>query len=285
MITATPVYDRIFLTGIRTETVIGVLDSEKKQPQPVDVDLVLFLLPILAAVTDNLNQTVSYARVYEQVRQICLNGRFELLERLAGAIAEQVLQEHEAVMRLEVTVRKPQAPLPGPFNAAGVTLYRSRGDYNLKTVADLSLGANLGDRLGTLRHAVQLLEGHPAIEANRISSVYETTPVGPVAQPDFLNMAVRLCTTLDPWQLLCFCQTLEAQAGRERLTHSGPRTLDIDLLRYGSLVTRSATLTLPHPRMMERDFVRIPLQEIETGEVCSTSDVRFACQLFGKRLE
>ncbi|MBP1757434.1 MAG: 2-amino-4-hydroxy-6-hydroxymethyldihydropteridine pyrophosphokinase, partial [Firmicutes bacterium] len=237
LILAETPFDRIFLKGLCFSTVIGVFAQEKLQPQPVELDVVLQTLPLLACKTDNLDQTISYADVFEQVREVVETSRFELVERLAGHVAEKLLRTHASLMTVEIEVRKPKAPIEGIFQSAGIAITRCRADYDLFSTAYLSLGANLGDRLETLQAAVQLLGGHPQVRLPRISSVYETTPVGLLDQPDFLNLAMRIETTLDPFQLLKLCQQIEARFQRERRVHWGPRTLDIDLLTYGQLAT------------------------------------------------
>ncbi len=141
-------------------------------------------------------------------------------------------------------------------------------------IAYLSLGSNLGDRLVYLREALRYLERHESIELEAISSIYETDPVGMTDQPAFLNIAVRLNTSLSPMELLHLCQETENHFQRERIIHWGPRTLDIDLLIYDHLVLNTPELILPHPRMEEREFVQIPLREIETGEIGCSSGVR-----------
>ncbi|TMZ46481.1 2-amino-4-hydroxy-6-hydroxymethyldihydropteridine diphosphokinase [Klebsiella pneumoniae] len=126
----------------------------------------------------------------------------------------------------------------------------------------LGLGSNLGDRLNHLQQAVEQLQAHPEIRVTRVSSIYETVPVGPVEQPDFLNMVVAAETTLAPEELLSAVQEIEQRLHRVRTIRWGPRTLDIDILLYGERVLRQEGLTLPHPRMEERAFVLIPLLEV-----------------------
>jgi 2-amino-4-hydroxy-6-hydroxymethyldihydropteridine diphosphokinase len=138
----------------------------------------------------------------------------------------------------------------------------------------LSLGSNLGDRLVYLREALVELERNDAIRLTQISSVYETDPVGLTDQPAFLNIVVGIWTTLPPLDLLHACQAVENHLQRERTIRWGPRTLDIDLLTYDDAIMSTPELTLPHPRMDERDFVRIPLQELQTGEIGCTEGVR-----------
>ena len=138
----------------------------------------------------------------------------------------------------------------------------------------LSLGSNIGDRLVYLREALQCLERHDEIKLKAVSSVYETDAVGLTEQPAFLNIVVQLETTLDPYQLLRLCHEVEDQYQRERLIRWGPRTLDIDILIYDDLILETPELTLPHPRMHERQFVLIPLQELATGVVGVSNSVR-----------
>ena len=271
--------DRICLSGLRFDTLIGVLPEERQARQPVLIDLVLYQMPSPATKTDCLEHTVSYAAVYERVRDRIDNSQFSLVERLAGELAKTLLTEFEPLLWVDVGVFKPQAPLPGRFQTAGICIQRSRGDFGLMTTVDLSLGANLGDRLATLREAVSQLSSHPQIEQLAVSSVYETKPIGLVDQPDFLNLALRIRTDLEPFTLLAICQQIEHGLGRQRTVRWGPRTIDIDLLTYGSIVSAAPDLTLPHPRMQDRDFVQIPLRELDTGLAEPTADVRLACKL------
>ena len=143
-----------------------------------------------------------------------------------------------------------------------------------RVIAYLSLGSNLGDRLVYLREALKSLERQPHIVLDAVSSVYETDPVGMIEQPAFLNVVIRLKTSLEPYDLLHICQEIEDQFQREREIHWGPRTLDIDLLTYDDLTLATPELSLPHPRMHEREFVQIPLKELETGEIGVSARVR-----------
>ncbi|SFJ86713.1 2-amino-4-hydroxy-6-hydroxymethyldihydropteridinediphosphokinase [Paenibacillus sp. UNC496MF] len=132
--------------------------------------------------------------------------------------------------------------------------------------AYIALGSNVGDRVRLLRDALNLLGGHPGIEVLRVSAVYETEPVGYTDQPAFLNMAAALGTTLGPHELLRAMLGMEKQLGRTRDIRWGPRTIDLDLLLYEETALDDEELTLPHPRMMERAFVLVPLADVlESG--------------------
>lgn len=125
-------------------------------------------------------------------------------------------------------------------------------------LAVLGLGSNLGDRAAYLLRAVQHLGEVPGIILKRLSPLLETVPVGPIqAQPMFYNQGLLIETTLPPHALLDACLTIELTLGRDRtitMTHKGPRTIDIDILWVEGVTVNDATLTLPHPAILERPF-------------------------------
>ncbi|AFH66020.1 2-amino-4-hydroxy-6-hydroxymethyldihydropteridine diphosphokinase [Paenibacillus caseinilyticus] len=129
-------------------------------------------------------------------------------------------------------------------------------------VAYIGLGSNLGDREQYLKEALRMLEEHPEIRILGLSSFYETDPVGYVDQDPFLNMVAAVGTTLSPEDLFAQMLGAEQHLGRKREVRWGPRTIDLDLLLYGSRTQEDPRLILPHPRMMERAFVLIPLIEV-----------------------
>jgi 2-amino-4-hydroxy-6-hydroxymethyldihydropteridine diphosphokinase len=132
--------------------------------------------------------------------------------------------------------------------------------------AFVGAGANLGDRAATLRGAIDRLRAEPGIVGLACSSWYETAPVGVTEQPLFLNLVLRVETTLPPEQLLAVLQGIEHAFGRERTLRWGPRTLDLDLLAYEGERRETPSLTLPHPRLLERAFVLVPLRELLGAE-------------------
>lgn len=128
--------------------------------------------------------------------------------------------------------------------------------------AYLGLGSNLGDKRDNLNRATELLRCTTGITVKHTSPFYETSPVGYIDQPDFLNAAVEINTVLDPDRLLEVCQGIEKELKRVNIVRWGPRTIDIDILLYGDLVIRNDRIVLPHPRMHEREFVLRPLNDI-----------------------
>jgi 2-amino-4-hydroxy-6-hydroxymethyldihydropteridine diphosphokinase len=130
----------------------------------------------------------------------------------------------------------------------------------------LGLGSNVGDRVGHLRAAVELL-GERGVEVSAVSSVYETEPVGEILdQPDFLNAAIRIETALEPEALLDVCKAIEVERGRMLVgPRHGPRPLDVDLLLMDGVEMESERLTLPHREVTSRRFVLMPLLELDEG--------------------
>ena len=142
----------------------------------------------------------------------------------------------------------------------------------------LGLGSNLGDRLEHLRAGLRGLAGRVSVDA--VSDVVESEPVGYLGQPDFLNAIVRGRTGLDPETLLRLLLSLEARSGRRRTMAGGPRTLDMDLIFYGDRVIDTTSLSVPHPRWMERAFVCVPLLQVDPCRVDPVSGrtVRELCE-------
>jgi len=133
------------------------------------------------------------------------------------------------------------------------------------TIAYVALGANLGDAEGSLRAVMRELSALPGLRLLKSSSLYRTAPVGLKNQPDFINAAVVLETELDSHILLQALFDIEQRFGRQRRMPNAPRTLDLDLLIYGDVISDVSSLSLPHPRMHERAFVLAPLAEIAPG--------------------
>ncbi len=134
--------------------------------------------------------------------------------------------------------------------------------------AVLSVGSNLGDRLGTLQGCVQAIGGLGDTDVLAISPVYETAPVGGPAQPDYLNAVLIVSTGLPPLDLLAAAQRIEADFGRVRpegAERFGPRTLDVDVISYAEEISGDPMLTLPHPRAHERAFVLAPWHDVDAG--------------------
>lgn len=126
----------------------------------------------------------------------------------------------------------------------------------------LSLGSNLGNRIQNLKLGIKKIGAADKISILMISSVYETDPVGYKNQSQFLNLVLKVSTSLNPLPLLERLLAIEEKMGRKRSEKWGSRNIDIDILLYDDLIVNSDRLTIPHPRMHERRFVLVPLAQI-----------------------
>lgn len=129
--------------------------------------------------------------------------------------------------------------------------------------AYVALGSNLGDRQAHLGHARARLAALPRTRLLAASRIEETAPLGPVPQGPYLNQMVLLETALEPEELLRHCQAIEVERGRVRGVRWGPRTLDLDIVRFGERRVDAAQLVIPHPELPRRDFWQRELAELE----------------------
>ena len=250
--------DRIVLQGVSARGHHGVLDFEKRDGQTFLVDVTMWCDLRPAGRSDDLAATVNYAEVADAVVARIAGPSFDLIERLAEVIADDVLR-HDLVDSVEVLVHKPEAPVGQPFTDVQVCVQRAGGAH-----VAVALGSNLGDRGQTLGAALRALRDLPGLTVTAVSSLVETDPVGGPEQPPYLNAVAVGRATLAPAELLAALHRIEADHDRTREVRWGPRTLDLDLLQYGTpgatreVVSDDPALLLPHPRAHERAFVLVP---------------------------
>jgi len=132
----------------------------------------------------------------------------------------------------------------------------------------IGVGSNLGDRKKHIEDAIEKLKNIEGVEVKRVSSIYETEPVGGPKQGKYLNGAIEIETGLGPREFLGKLQDIEKELGRKKTVKNGPRTIDLDILLYGDNKIDEPDLKIPHPNMREREFVMKPLKEIYEPESC-----------------
>ncbi|MBO1766081.1 2-amino-4-hydroxy-6-hydroxymethyldihydropteridine diphosphokinase [Allobranchiibius sp. GilTou38] len=260
--------DRIGLTGIAAEACHGVLEHEKRAPQRFVADIVLECDLRRAGADDELASTVSYADIAQGAYAVLTGDSVDLIETLAERIAAVALAP-VAVEAVEVTIRKPQAPAGVPFvdEVTGGPFVTVRREHDREVV--IALGANMGDRAGTMADAVRALTAVDGLEVVACSPLLETGAVGGPEQPDYLNAVVVARSRLAPWTLLDELHRIERNHGRVREVRWGARTLDLDLIQVGDstddsdLRFETEELTLPHPRAHERAFVLVPWSRVD----------------------
>jgi dihydroneopterin aldolase / 2-amino-4-hydroxy-6-hydroxymethyldihydropteridine diphosphokinase len=260
--------DRIRLLGVTARGYHGVLAAERENGQDFTIDVVLHLDTSVPAATDDLALTADYGLLATQVADVVRGEPFDLIETLAERIA-QVCLVPAPVHAVDVTVHKPYAPITERFADVQICVRRVANPSSAdaapltrtpitRVEAVLALGSNLGDREATLRSAVLGLRAMPGITVQTVSPVLRTASVGGPPQPDYFNAVVLVTTSLSAHDLLQACHRIEAAHDRVREVRWGPRTLDIDVIRYGALVSSMPELTLPHPRAAQRAFVLAP---------------------------
>jgi dihydroneopterin aldolase/2-amino-4-hydroxy-6-hydroxymethyldihydropteridine diphosphokinase len=256
----TAVSDHILISDLRVVSVVGVLDHERNAPQPLRIDVDIHVDLHDAGLSDDLTETVHYGEVCTALVEVARVNSDHLLERLAQRMADTVLS-FARVAAVDLTLTKLRPPIPEDVQSSAVRIHRVKTSSSALAVhsAILALGTNLGDRVGYLQFAIDRL-GDAIVKQ---SQVFETDPVGgPDGQGAYLNMVVEITTELDPYALLRWLHRIEADAGRSRTVHWGPRTLDLDLLFFDDVVIAGGNLAVPHPRYAERRFVLAPLSEV-----------------------
>ncbi|MBR3538206.1 MAG: 2-amino-4-hydroxy-6-hydroxymethyldihydropteridine diphosphokinase [Eubacterium sp.] len=245
--------DRIEIEKLKIYAYHGVFDEEREQGQYFYISAKLFLDLRRASMSDDLTETVSYDLVAHTIQKVVTQEKWNLIEAVAESVASELLLTYPGIQSVEIRVDKPDAPVGLSFETVSVTIQRGRHR------AYLGIGSNLGDREGYLNRAVEQLKKDPFIRVLNNADYIETEPYGPVEQPKFLNGAVEVETLYTPRELLQVLQDIEKEAGRKRILHWGPRTLDLDILLYDDEVIRENDLMIPHVEMAKRDFVLEPL--------------------------
>ncbi|MCL2842617.1 MAG: 2-amino-4-hydroxy-6-hydroxymethyldihydropteridine diphosphokinase [Oscillospiraceae bacterium] len=243
--------DRIYIDGLELFAHHGVLEAEKAAGQTFFISAELRLDCRQAGMTDDLAETVNYAEVCTGIAKVFTAQTYDLIETCAEQVVAFVLHTYPQVRSVVVTVEKPQAPVGQHVRNISVQIERAWHRIYL------GLGANLGDPKAALDTAAQQM-ACDALRVTQCSPYYKTKPVSDIPQDDYLNCVLEAQTTLPPRELMAHLLAVEAGLGRERNERWGPRTIDIDVLLYGDLVSDDPDIIIPHPRMHERLFVLEP---------------------------
>lgn len=251
--------DKIFISDLEVYARHGVLAEERSLGQKFLVSAVLCTDIGRAGSTDDLSASIDYSSVCRFICAFMEKNTYKLIESAAQNLAIQLLIEYAPELKsVELTVKKPWAPIGLPVDTVGVSV--TRGWHK----AYIALGSNMGDSRALIEAAVDKLDKNEACRVGKVSELIVTKPYGGVQQDDFLNGALELDTLLDPIALLELCHDIEREAGRERSIHWGPRTLDLDVLLYDDemLAFDEPSLIIPHADMINRAFVLEPLWQI-----------------------
>lgn len=248
--------DKIIIKDLETFGYHGVFEEEAFLGQKFIVTAVLQLNTRQAGTTDDLKASLDYGVACQLIKKIVKTERYQLIERLAEEIAKQLLMSFALLKSVEITVKKPWAPIMVSVDTVAVSIKRSWHK------AYLSIGSNIGDKEGYLDFAIDQLNALSDTKVTAASDFIVTKPYGGVEQDDFLNGALELETLQTPEELLETVLSIEKDTGRERLVHWGPRTLDIDILFYDDEIIMTENLKVPHVEIPKRTFVLEPLASI-----------------------
>ncbi|TPX62076.1 hypothetical protein PhCBS80983_g00630 [Powellomyces hirtus] len=285
-----PGQDQIFINDLTLHTIIGVNPWEREERQRVVITLIIHLEfdPTLL-IDDRVPKVHNYRTITRTVSQYVEQTDYKTVEALATSIAKLMIEQCH-VPKVTVRVEKPSAIVFAA--AAGVEITRDRayfgvpddttpadsvplsapstkataledGDERLPHVVYLAFGTNLGNRGKNIKDALKTLEGSPVVQLLDTSFLYETAPMYVTDQPSFLNGCCKIRTSLEPEALLGLLKGIESEMGRDfNAQRFGPRPIDLDILCFDTLELNNQKLTIPHPRIKERQFVLRPLCDI-----------------------
>ena len=248
--------DQIKIRELEIYAYHGVFQEEKEKGQHFYMNATLETDLRKAGKTDDLTASTHYGEVSLLLHQKMTECSYDLIERAAEVCAEAVLLQFPLVRAITLELRKPEAPIPLPFESVSVEIKRGWKK------AYVALGSNIGDSKAHLDGAVEAMRADEKIRVLKVADYLVTKPYGGVEQDDFLNSVAEIETLYSPEELLDKLHEVEYAHNRTREIHWGPRTLDLDILLYEDVVMDTPDLTIPHKDMHNRDFVLKPMVQI-----------------------
>lgn len=247
--------DKIKISNLIIFAKHGVFQEEKNLGQKFLLDIELRLDCQKAGLTGDLNKSVHYGFLANQVTEVFTKTICDLIESAGEEVASFILKTYPQVKSLSLRVKKPWAPVGLPLDTVYVELERERKR------AFIGIGSNMGDSLEIIKRAEELIES-PYVKIIKSSSLITTKAWGLENQADFKNKVIEIESFLNPEELLDHLQKIEIELGRERKIHWGPRTIDLDILFIEDMKIYTDRLIVPHPYVHERAFVLESLNEI-----------------------
>lgn len=248
--------DRINIKNLEIFANHGVFPEETKLGQKFQVSCTLYLDTREAGKTDDLEKSVNYGTICHLIKQQMEEHTFLLIEAVAEHLARAILKFDMRIRQVDLEIKKPWAPIGLPLDTVSVQITRKWHEVYV------ALGSNMGNKKEYIEKAVETLTEMEDCQVECVSQLIVTEPYGEVEQDEFLNGALKLWTLLEAGELLERLHEIEKEAGRERLIHWGPRTLDLDILLYDDEIIEKRDLCVPHVDMQNRQFVLKPMSEI-----------------------
>ncbi|MBF0781064.1 MULTISPECIES: 2-amino-4-hydroxy-6-hydroxymethyldihydropteridine diphosphokinase [unclassified Granulicatella] len=247
--------DKLEIKGLSLFAHHGVFASEKELGQKFIIHATIYYDMSQAAVNGDLEKSIHYGELSEQLVKWCQSEKEDLIETVAFKLIERIFETYSIVQQVDLELQKPWAPVHLPLDVCSVTLSRK------KRRMFIGLGTNMGDKVALLDKALQSIE-HKGLRIVKVSKRLETEPWGLLEQDTFLNQVIEIETYFEPLHVLHILQQIEQEMGRVRQMKWGPRCIDLDILMIGDEILQHDHLVVPHPYMCEREFVLAPLAEI-----------------------
>ena len=248
--------DVIKIENLKIFAYHGVFEEEKQKGQEFYVNAKLVSDLKKAGLTDHLTDSTHYGEVCQQIEKSLTLTSYDLIECAAEKAIEDILINFPLVKEVTLELRKPNAPIPMEFESVSVEI--TRGWHKVY----IAFGSNMGEKEKYIKNALDDIHNSLFFRNMEVSQFFRSVPYGGVEQDEFVNGVLAVETMLEPYELLNFLHELEAQNGRKRIQHWGPRTLDLDIIFYDDWIIDEKELQIPHRDMQNRDFVLIPLAQL-----------------------
>ena len=248
--------DKIYIKDLEIFANHGYFQEEKKLGQKFILSLEVELDLSSAGEEDNLDKTVHYGILCDEIEKEFTKTSYDLIEKAAEEIVNFILLKYGTVNKVKLKLKKPWAPVRKHLDYVAIEIERQWHK------AYIAIGSNLGDKEKNIKEALEIINNSGHSKINKVAKYYNTKPVGYTEQDEFLNTAIEMKTLLSPKNLMKFLLKVEKDLKRERIIKWGPRTLDLDIIFYDDLISSDEEVIIPHPRMEERLFVLEPLCDI-----------------------
>ena len=247
--------DQLRIKDLEVYAYHGVFPAEKELGQRFVLDLWVDYEMTRAARTGDLDASIHYGILAEQLTEWMQAEKIDLIETVAFQLVQKIFESYAFVEKVRLELKRPWAPVPLPLATCSVTIERE------KKRAFIGVGTNMGDKQLQLETALEKIKDR-GIHLLQTSTRIETEPWGGVEQDTFLNQVAEVETWMTPEDLLETLLAIEKEMGRVREVKWGPRVIDLDLLYMEDTICYSPSLILPHPYVAERAFVLESLNEI-----------------------
>jgi len=248
--------DQLIIKDLELFGFHGVNPEEKSMGQKFIVKAKISMDLSEAGESDSLNTAINYAKLCHELQEVFNRTKHDLIERAATVLCEYILTNYDQVTEVDLTLKKPWAPIHLPIDYPAVRLVRRWHS------AYVAVGANLGNKRENISNAMNTINASWHTSIIKESTLIETDPVGYEDQDTFINGVFEIKTLLTPIKLIRWLLSIEKELKRERIIRWGPRTIDLDVIYYDDLISSLDEIVIPHPRMHERTFVLEPLNEI-----------------------